>query len=230
MKRKLKVLGTAFDLQYTPKKGYVNLSGKGAVTAMDPFAVFPPDGKIFLAKSASTHNKFFYLWQALMHLVSHQLSIGLKSADKKILGFIIPTLLVDNREILIEMLGEVRWSECIIKLGSIDLDVAVVEPDELTKRAKQYKEDNPDIGDDFDGKNYLGLLIHRHNKILLSEDQSLEVTYQTLWHEIIHAIDCLFSLGLSEKAVDNVSHCVVQLLTDNEQVRGIEELCGSSST
>jgi hypothetical protein len=69
-----------------------------------------------------------------------------------------------------------------------------------------------------DGQGLLGQANHSNFRIILSKGYSRNRNYQTLWHEIIHAIARERNLELPEEVVGQISNGLVMVLHDNPQL------------
>jgi len=74
-----------------------------------------------------------------------------------------------------------------------------------------------DIPPPFDDSNTrrIGQITYSKELIEVVEDLSGTLKETNIWHEVMHGIDNLLQMGLSEKNVDDLSNVIVQVLKDN---------------
>lgn len=56
-------------------------------------------------------------------------------------------------------------------------------------------------------------------KIKLSNHNPDIYQFVTLWHEVLHALENVYGIRLSERQVEALATLIVQVLQDNEQLR-----------
>lgn len=69
-----------------------------------------------------------------------------------------------------------------------------------------------------DGRDLIGQIDYLNLTMRLAEKNAPEVVFAAQWHEVLHAIDNMMGLGLTEKQVDRLSHAVVMVLRDNPEL------------
>lgn len=69
-----------------------------------------------------------------------------------------------------------------------------------------------------EGGELYGQIHYNPEKILLNADSSEEQKKATLVHEIIHALDEMYGIGLKEKQVEKLGNGVYMLIKDNSQM------------
>lgn len=68
------------------------------------------------------------------------------------------------------------------------------------------------------GGDLYGQIHYLPQKIILNTDASEEQKKTTLLHELIHAMDEMYSIGLKEKQVEKLGNAFYMLLRDNPGV------------
>lgn len=69
-----------------------------------------------------------------------------------------------------------------------------------------------------EGGDLYGQIQYLSEKILLNADSSEEQKKATLIHEIIHALDDMYNIGLKEKDIEKLGNAVYMLIRDNPEM------------
>lgn len=102
----------------------------------------------------------------------------------------------------------------IFKEGSVN-DMSI--PEKVKVLYKEYTVEEQQNLHDEEGDLY-GLIQYLPEKIVLNADASEEQKKSTLVHELLHALDEMYSIELEEKQVEKLGNALYMLHCDNPQL------------
>lgn len=97
----------------------------------------------------------------------------------------------------------------------------MILPDKVKILYKEYSVEEQENLHDAEGELY-GQVQYLPQKILLNADSSDEQKQATLVHEVVHAMDEMYAIGLKEKQVEKLGNAFYMLLRDNPEIFGGE--------
>lgn len=96
-------------------------------------------------------------------------------------------------------------------------------PENVKVLYKNYKVIEKENIHDVDSDLY-GQVLYLSEEILINKDASDPIKEATLIHEIIHALDEMYCIGLKEKQVEKLGNAIYMVIEDNPQMfRGRKE-------